>query len=268
MNAESLRKRPLVLVFGGLDPSGAGLQADIETCFSLGCHALPIATANTVQNTAELRRVEAISARFISEQARHLMADLGDIAACKIGLLPTSDVVEVVAEIIRELPNHVPVVLDPVDTASSGGRLVSPEVGVATRAFLLPLTTLIKPNAGEARMLTRSDDLHRAGIDLSLLTRFGALVTGTDEASDDTVHHFLYCRGELHSHYRWPRVRGAFHGTGCTLTSEIAAHMAHGLTLQCAVAAGLCHTWRAVHDAYSIGAVQAIPNRQNPHEIR
>ena len=266
VNREIATRRPLVLVFGGLDPSGAGLQADIETCFALGCHALPIATANTIQSTVQLRSVEGIRPELILQQARHLFRDIGPVGACKIGVLPNAETVEAVVEIIRPWSAQIPVILDPVDTASSGGCLVTRAASAAMRKLLLPLVTLVKPNSFEARTLTGAAALAHAGNELSRATRRGALLTGTDDAHDSYVRHQLYCDGELHSEYRWPKIPGEFHGTGCTLTSAIAALMAQGTTLNCAVATGLSYTWRTVCHAYSIGGRQMIPDRSSAHE--
>lgn len=261
MNPEISQTRPLVLLFGGLDPSGAGLQADIETCFALGCHPLPIATALTVQNTRSLSAVKPTSARVIVSQARHLLSDITQIGACKIGMLPTAASVRAVAEIVRPLAEAIPVILDPVRVTSSGGKLVGCNTIAALQDFLLPLVILVKPNRGEARDLTGQQDFRLAGADLSQRTRGGALLTGTDETPGSLICHSLYRAGKLHAEYYYPKISGQFHGTGCTVTSAIAAYMAHGATLDCAVAAGMCYTWKAVRRGYSIGGEQMIPGR-------
>ncbi len=266
MGTDTVLKRPLVLLFGGLDPSGAGLQADIETCFALGCHALPIATSLTIQSTACLDSVEDVRASIILAQARRLLDDCSAISACKIGLLPSIEAVEVVAEITQSFCGTIPIIIDPVSTASSGGRLTRNDTNDTIQKRLLPLVTLVTPNLTEAITLTGESDCHRAGIALSLRARGGALLTGTDASQNSAICHYLYRSGELHTEYRWPKITGKYHGTGCTLSSAVAAFMARGATLDRAVAAGLSYTWHAVRCAHSIGGEQMIPGRWSDYE--
>jgi hydroxymethylpyrimidine/phosphomethylpyrimidine kinase len=260
--------RPLVLVFGGLDPSGAGLQADIETCFALGCHPLPIATSLTVQNTAEVRDVGLIDPGLVSAQVSHLLSDTSMISACKIGMLPTAAMVNAVATLVRPFVGIIPIILDPVFTASSGGYLADASVRDVLLERLLPLATLVKPNHAEARKLTGEGDIIRAGALIAQQARNCVLLTGTDAGDPTHVHHYLFRPNVLHTEYRWPRFEGCFHGTGCTLTSAIASFAARGYTLDCAVGAALTYTWHAVQEAHSIGGKQAIPGRRLNRELR
>jgi hydroxymethylpyrimidine/phosphomethylpyrimidine kinase len=255
---------PLVLLFGGLDPSGAGLQADIETCFSLGCHALPIATGITVQNTRSLSRVIPTNPIDILDQVKFLIADIGQIAACKIGMLPNFDAARAVAEAIEVLPPHIPVILDPIILTSTGASLMPPHLASQLHTLFSTRVTLIKPNFGEARRLVDALDLNKVGC---RLTESGAkcryaLLTGTDEAIGSHARHFLFRDGALFANYRWPVLPGAYHGTGCTLSTAIAAFCARGQTLESAVGAAQCYTGRAVCAAKSIGGAQYIPDRR------
>ena len=260
----ALSQPPLVLVFGGLDPSGAGLQADIETCFSLGCHALPITTGITIQNTRSLSRVIPTSPIDILDQAKFLIPDIGQIASCKIGMLPSFDAARAVAEAIEVLPAHVPVILDPIILTSTGASLMAAHLASQLHALFSTRVTLIKPNFGEARRLVDALDLDDVG---RRLTEAGAkcryaLLTGTDEALAGHARHFLYRDGALFADYCWPVRRGAYHGTGCTLSTAIAAFCARGQTLESAVGAAQCYTGRAVKVAKSIGGAQYIPDRR------
>lgn len=261
-----LQKRdpPLILVLGGLDPSGAGLQADIETCLALGCHALPVATSFTIQNTRAVELVITLNPTDIIQQARQVLNDVRPIAACKIGLLPDVKSVQAVASIIETLPVGTPICLDPVNRASSGAALTSDAVTTAILTLLLPRMTLIKPNLAEARALAMAMAMAMAGDDmagciLSTPDRY-TLVTGTDEGSA-RARHCLYRAGALLAEYDWPRLAGAYHGTGCTLTSAITAFLARGCTVEIAVSRALCYTFAAVATAISIGGRQMIPNR-------
>lgn len=255
-------KVPPVLVVGGLDPSGAGLQADIETCLALGCHALPVATAITVQTTRGLERVIALGASDIREQICRLLMDVGEVAACKIGMVPEIDIAAMLVEVLDELPAETAIILDPVMAASAGGALMSPALVDTYATRLLPRATLVKPNVGEALRLSGASDRATAGRILSQADRCRyALLTGTDTAEDAYSRHYLYREGVLFAEYAWPLLEGRYHGTGCTLSSAIAANCALGDPPERAVAKGLAYTWRTVRAAKSIGGAQCIPHR-------
>ena len=254
------KARPLVLVIGGLDPSGAGLQADIETCFSLGAHALPVASALTVQSTRGLIRTLAVSPETIQEQIMTLAADVGPIAACKIGMLPGRGVAEAVAEALVVLPPTCPVILDPVIRASSGGLLMGADLAEGIPEQLMRRVALVKPNVGEAQALGwlvngRMPPWQEGQ------PRY-MLVTGADTAQDSTASHHLFEAGQLCLEIEQPVIAGRFHGTGCTLSSAIAAYCALGLDLIEAVRKGLAFTWNSVNRGYSIGGGQFIPERR------
>ncbi len=255
--------RPLVLIFAGLDPSGAGLQADIETCSALGCHALPIATALTVQNTLGVAHVEPVAGQLIRAQTESLLRDVGPIAACKIGLLPNYESLLVLTDICARYFDAAPVIVDPIIKASTDVFLSQPDVTKALVRTLLPHATLVKPNTAEAANLT--DDSESLAAQMRTLTtghcRY-VLLTGTDASIEHTVNHRLYRDAALFAEFSWPKYPGQFHGTGCTLTSAVACYCARGLSVEAAVGAALCFTFGAVESAYDIGGAQKIPNRR------
>lgn len=257
-------RRPLVLVFGGLDPSGAGLQADIETCFALGCHALPIATGLTIQSTRGLERVIPTAPADITAQMNVLLADVGPVAACKIGMLPSLEVALLLGELLACLPAEAPVILDPVMMASAGGTLMAPSLQARLPPELLARTTLIKPNLGEALRLTGAGTAAEAGARLcgEKPLPSHALITGGDAPMDGYVLHQLFRQGQWHAEFRSPHLTGHFHGTGCTLSSAIAARCALGAPLESAVGEALEFTANSVRQAYSIGGAQGIPERR------
>lgn len=257
-------RRPLVLVIGGLDPSGAGLQADIETCFALGCHALPVATGLTIQNTRGLARVIPTSGADLLGQLETLLADVGPVAACKIGMLPSVDAALAVGKIISNLPASVAVILDPVMMASAGGALMVPTLQDCLPQELLGRTTLIKPNLREARRLTGADSAEEAGRRLcgdAPLPAY-ALVTGGDAPESGQVRHLLFRKGRCCAEFSNAHIDGLFHGTGCTLSSAIAAGCARGIPLESAVGIALDYTWGSVRHAFPIGGAQEIPDRR------
>jgi hydroxymethylpyrimidine/phosphomethylpyrimidine kinase len=227
-----------VLSVAGSDPSGgAGIQADLKTFSALGAYGAAAITALTAQNTCGVTGVFPVPAKFVSEQLEALFTDL-DVRAVKTGMLGEPDVVEAVAAAITRyrVPN---LVVDPVMVATSGDRLVSDETVAAIRDRLAPLATIITPNLPEAAALlgwdaVTPDTATKAAEELRSLGANAALVKGGHGGGDEAVD-VLADRDGTHD-YRAPRVRTRnTHGTGCTLSSAIAARLAQGASLREAV---------------------------------
>src|ERR1700741_521708 len=143
---------PLVLVFAATDPSGgAGLQADIMTLSSMGCHPLSVVTAVTIQDTMGVDDFSPIEAEWVADQARCVLEDM-PVAAFKIGLLGSIDQIAAIAEVVSDYP-EVPLVLDPVLASGRGDELVTEEMVAALKELLIPQTTILTPNSLEARRL-------------------------------------------------------------------------------------------------------------------
>src|SRR5437870_12869565 len=148
---------PIVLAFSASDPSGgAGVQADLLTLASMGCHPLSVITALTVQDTAGVENILPIDSDWVTDQARCLLEDM-QIDAIKIGVLGSVENIAAIAEIVSDYPG-VPLVLDPVLASGRGDELASDEMMHALTELLLPHTTLLTPNSMEARRLAESDD--------------------------------------------------------------------------------------------------------------
>src|SRR5262250_1099840 len=148
---------PIVLTFAASDPSGgAGMQADILTLASLGCHPLSVLTAVTVQDTLGVEGVQALDADWVADQARCLLEDM-PVDVFKIGVLGSVENIAAIAEILSDYPD-VPLVLDPVLASGRGDELATEEMLHALRELLLPRTTILTPNSTEARRLAESDE--------------------------------------------------------------------------------------------------------------
>src|SRR6266705_111896 len=148
---------PIVLTFAASDPSGgAGIQADILTLASMGCHPLSVITAITVQDTLGVEGVQAIDADWVDDQARRLLEDM-PVDAFKIGVLGSVENITAIAEILSDYPD-VPLVLDPVLASGRGDELASDEMLHALRELLLPRTLILTPNSTEARRLADVED--------------------------------------------------------------------------------------------------------------
>jgi hydroxymethylpyrimidine/phosphomethylpyrimidine kinase len=251
---------PVVLVIAGNDPSGgAGLAADIQAVTALAAHPAPVVTSVTVQDTRNVHHVQPVTAELVTEQARVVLADL-PVRAIKIGLLATAEIGAAVAELLAEHPG-VPVVLDPVLVASGGGRLAEAALTEVLLTRLVPLTTVLTPNASELRTLTPQAETNAARA--AALTAAGAayvLAKGADELTDE-VHNVLYDREGEVEHFTWSRLPNVYHGSGCTLASAIAALLAHGKTPRAAVEAAQRYTFEALRRGFRPGNGQHIPHR-------
>ena len=254
---------PLVLTFAASDPSGgAGIQADLLTLSSMGCHPLSVITALTVQDTIGVEAMRAVDAEWVADQARALLEDML-VDAFKIGVLGSVENIGVIAEILSDYPD-VPLVLDPVLASGRGDELATEEMASALRELLLPHTTIVTPNSIEARRLADLDDEDASIADCATrLVLAGCeyvLVTGTHEPTRDVVN-TLYGQAGVVRADTWPRLPGSYHGSGCTLASAIAAMLANGLELPEAVREAQDYTWHALERGYRPGMGQLLPDR-------
>lgn len=239
--------RPAVLVFAGADPSGgAGIAADILAIAALGAHALPVITALTVQDNDRVFEVLPVDAGVVLRQARALVDKIA-IRAVKIGIPGSRANAEAIAAVIGLLKQQdpdLPVVLDPVLASGAGDHLSS----VDALAPLLPLVTVIVPNLPEARALGAWPD------DIA-----NVLVTGGHADGAMVVNRWFGEGGGRE--WRWPRLPGEFHGSGCTLAAAIAARLACGDTTETALMAAQAYCHDALEHSYAIADGQRIPQR-------
>lgn len=257
---------PIVMVFAASDPSGgAGLQADIMTLSSMGCHPLSVVTALTVQDSAGVEDVLAIDADWVSDQARALLEDMS-VSAFKVGMLGSVENIAAIAEIISDYPD-IPLVLDPVLSSGRGDELASEDMIAALRELLLPQTTLLTPNSIEARRLALDESNEEDDPDLAECARrlVGAgaeyvLITGTHEHTPQVVNS-LHGENGLIRADAWERLPGSYHGSGCTLASAIAANLANGLEIAEAVRDAQDYTWQALENGFRPGMGQYLPDR-------
>lgn len=258
---------PCVMTFAATDPSsGAGMQADLLTLSSIGCYPLAVTTGITVQDTIGVDSVMAIDAEWVNDQARSILEDV-KVSAFKLGLLGSVENVAVIAEIMADYPD-IPLLIDPVLTSGRGDELSNDEMQSAICELLFPQATLITPNSIEARRLAyveEGDEVKHTSLEecadrlLSMGTEY-VLITGTHERSTDVVNS-LYDANGLIRDYHWERLPESYHGSGCTLTSAIAACLAHGLTIEDAMQEAQEYTWQTLKHAFRPGMGQFIPDR-------
>ena len=253
-----MRVKPVVLALSGHDPTGAaGVQADIEALASTGCHCISVITSLTAQNTAEFKSMAPQAPAKFREQLELLTRDIA-VDACKIGLIGSVELVEVIADYLACA--RLPVVLDPVLGTGAGADLSSPGLVRAMTECLFPRTSVITPNLEEARVLTgcgeTEEALHRL-LDLGCAT---ALLTAADQAGNLVTNTWMDETREIHS-YRWDKLPGTYHGSGCTLSAGLAGRLAQGDPARAAVEKAQEYTWQTLKHAHRAGTAQWHPER-------
>jgi hydroxymethylpyrimidine/phosphomethylpyrimidine kinase len=253
---------PIVVVFAASDPTaGAGLQADLLTLAALRCHAATVVTALTVQDTHGVHRVQALGTDWVEQQARALLAEL-PVTAFKIGVIGSAANAAAIARIVDEHP-QAPIVFDPVLASGRGDLLAAADTLTAMRELLVPRCAVLTPNSVEARRLAGAADgadLAQAARRLVALGARHVLITGSHEPTPDVVNTLYGARGAVRED-RWPRLAGSFHGSGCTLASALAAHLARGFEIAEAARAAQEYAWRTLAAAFRPGTGQLIPQR-------
>lgn len=228
-----------VLSIAGSDSGGAaGIQADLKTFTALGCYGMTAVTALTAQNTIGVQAIHGVPAAFLKTQLQSVLDDIG-VDAVKIGMLHSPDVVEVVAWAIDHY-RLKQVVLDPVMVATSGDRLIAEETVNLLVSELFPRVQLVTPNLDEASLLlqkhlNRADELQPAALALLDMGAKAVLLKG-GHLPGDVLCDVLQTQGRDAAVFEAVRIHSRnVHGTGCSLSSAIAAHLALGLDLHIAV---------------------------------
>jgi hydroxymethylpyrimidine/phosphomethylpyrimidine kinase len=257
---------PIVLAFSATDPTGgAGTQADLLTLSSMGCHALSVVTAITVQDTAGVENLLAIDPDWVVDQARLVLEDM-PVAAFKVGMVGSIENIAAIAEVVSDYPD-VPLIFDPVLASGRGDELATEDMIAAMRELLLPQTTILTPNSREARRLAQGDG--EDDLELALpaaadkILSMGCeyiLITGTHENTVKVVNTLFGPEGMVRSD-EWERLPGSYHGSGCTLAAAIAATLANGLELAEAVREAQEYTWQTLNAGFRPGMGQHIPDR-------
>lgn len=240
---------PIALTIAGSDSSGgAGIQADLKTFSALGVYGASVLTAVTAQNTTGVTAVHDIPADIVSRQIEAVFSDC-NVAAVKIGMLSQSATISAVADGLAQ--KTAPVVLDPVMVATTGARLIGEDAMGALIARLLPLADLVTPNMHEAaallgeEMARDEDDMLRQARGIVALGARAVLLKGGHGAGAESVDLFVSADETRRFAARRIDTRNT-HGTGCTLSSAIAASLAKGLALQDAIAAAKDYVTRAI----------------------
>lgn len=232
-----------VLTIAGSDSGGgAGIQADLKTIAANGCYGMSVITALTAQNTKGVFGIHPVPVDFVQQQLEVVLSDIGS-DAIKVGMLYSTELIEMLAVELKRF-SVKNLVVDPVMVATSGDILLQEDAISALKTSLIPIADLITPNLPEAsvllgRKISTSGELKDAAVELSELGCPNVLVKGghlEDATSDDLL--YMKESGEF-SAYPVQRIKTINdHGTGCTLSAAIAAALAHGLSVDAAVAKG------------------------------
>lgn len=244
---------PIAVTIAGSDSSGgAGIQADLKTFSALGAYGASVITALTAQNTLGVQAIYDVSPDFVRAQIDSVFSDLA-VQAVKIGMLSQPEVIEVVAEGLDDYGVEN-IVLDPVMVATSGDLLITDEAVEVLRAVLIPRALVITPNLAEAARLLETGEAEdeeemaeQAAALLDLGPRAVLLKGGHGEGGESVD---VFFDGEEPVRLAAPRVAtGNTHGTGCTLSSAIAAGLSHGLDLLRVVAHAKAYVTAAIEEA-------------------
>lgn len=246
---------PNVLSIAGSDPSGgAGIQADLKSISANGAFAMAAVTALTVQNTCGVSGIHLVPPDFVKAQIEAVFDDIR-VDAVKIGMIATAEIATAVGEALAE--RDVPVVLDPVMIAKGGAPLLQPDAVAALRAHLLPQATLLTPNLPEASHLLgldvaqRRDEMEAQGRALMALGPGAVLMKGGHLSDADSPDCLVTDAGS----FWFDSVRVATkntHGTGCTLSSALAARIGRGEALPEAVANAKSYVSNAIAGAEAL----------------
>lgn len=245
------RYRAVLSIAGSDSSGGAGIQADLKTFSSLGVYGATAITAITAQNTVGVHSQFAIAPEMVQSQIVAVMEDI-EPDVIKIGMLANAEVATAVADALSRY--STPIILDPVMVSSSGHRLLSVEAEEVVKRRLLPMATLITPNIPEMEALTSMplttlDEKHAAARHLIALGARAVLLKGGHEDGDIKTDILYQNSAEsiITSYFSAPTIATRnIHGTGCTLSSAIAAYVARGLKLEDAVREAKAYLYEAI----------------------
>jgi len=248
------RMRTALTIAGSDSGGGAGIQADLKTFTAFKVFGLSAVTGLTAQNTQGVQGVELPTTDFIAAQLRSVLEDIGADAA-KTGMLATGEIIRTVAAVVREFGVRN-LVVDPVMIAASGDALMQHEAAPVMRDHLFPLATVVTPNLDEAtflceRKIRTEDEMREAARAIAAMGPKYVLIKGGHLPGERVVD--LLYDGRESVWREGERVPGEFHGTGCTLSSAIAAGLAKGLPAREAVATAQEYVALALRSAPHVG---------------
>lgn len=251
---------PVIMTLSSQDPSGcAGIQADIETCISLGCHSTPIITALCAQDTRGVKEFIPVDTGFLIEQTRAILEDM-PVKAIKIGFLANVGQIEAIHTILEDY-RQLPVVLNPLAQMASLPSSEAKAALEATKNLLLPRATIACADLVEAyEMAQKGDTIDACAQEILEHGGEHLLIAGT-QRTPTSYENSLYNQHGVVRHYRWERLNVFSHGGGATLSASIASYLGHGLRLLDAVQQGQNFAWHSLAASRRLGMGHCVPNR-------
>ena len=257
-----MQKIPKVLTIAGSDSGGgAGIQADLKTFSALGVHGSSVVTAITAQNTKEVTAVHNVPLDIIEKQIDAVLSDIG-ADAVKIGMLSNANIIKTVAKKLNEYKIKN-VVLDPVMVAASGAKLLEDSAIASLKKELIPMVLVITPNIPEAEVLVNFkiktlEDVKNAAKEIlklgckSVLMKGGHLNNNNNQVTD------IFYDGNNFIEIKNKKIDKTGHGTGCTLSSAIAAKIAKGMGLKEAVKDAIGYVHNALERGFKVGEMNYV----------
>ena len=255
MTTEPRRYTRVLSIAGSDSGGGAGIQADLKTFAALGCYGMTAITALTAQNTLGVSAIHAVPPEMLKAQLCAVLDDIG-VDAVKIGMLHAPEIVRTVAWALKHY-GVKSVVLDPVMVATSGDRLITPDTVQVLVDELFPLATVITPNLDEAALLlgrpiNTAHELETAARDLLAMGAPAVLLKGGHLPGEEVADLLVTGPGAV-QRLASSRIKSRnTHGTGCTLSSAIAAHLALGQPLERAVVLGRGYILQAIEQGADV----------------
>lgn len=247
---------PSVLTIAGFDGSGgAGIQADIKTASALGCFSTSVLTALPVQNTQGVRKIYPIPVEAVADQIEAILDDIFP-DAIKIGMVHTPQLVETIVSTLSKY-KKIPLVFDPVMVATIGHRLIEEDTIASITEKLFPIADVITPNMDEAAILSQMkvetpEDLYTAGKEIKKLGCRSILLKGGHQETS-TITSLFYDEHEKYHVFESKKFKtNNTHGSGCTLSSAIAAYLAQGKSLYDSVSLGQDYVYQAIDNGKDV----------------
>lgn len=265
---------PVALTIAGSDcSSGAGIQADLKTFSTFGCYGLTVVTCVVAEAPGKVVSIQPIDISIIREQLSVLLESF-PVAAIKTGMLFSTPIIEMVAEVLGSLKNRPPLVVDPVMVASCGDPLLEPEALTAYREKLFPLATLITPNLDELMLMTKSSSqlrslkaMKEAGKKFLHDLHVPLLLKGGHLQNDIATDILLIPEGKEETFTAPFYANRETHGTGCTYSAAITAGLAHGSSLPEAITEAKKFITHAIAHGFQWKKTGAL-NQLSPSEFK
>lgn len=267
-----MKRYPTTLIIAGSDSSGgAGIQADIKTCSALGVYATTAITAITAQNTQGVTAIQTATPRMVQQQIEAVLEDF-TVDSIKVGMLGNADITRTVADVLKHV--DIPIILDPVMVSTSGHTLLSGDAIEILIEQLLPISEIITPNIAEACLLTQQEiksaqDVCFVAQKLLNMGCNSVLIKGGHLSQENATDILATQQGSTTFSHPFITTHNT-HGTGCTLSTAIAAYRALGKSMAEAVKLAKDYVYNAIASGADVCAGQGhgpLNHLHNPHAL-